>query len=196
MVKSLLNFGNLFNSVDSTIRINSDVEERQHNDIDSAFELFEKERRRGLSESLKKTMVGKIIPRCTKVLSLGSGASVELSADTLENVVTDMVDLGEQEPYGLKGGTLILNFGSVVNEKSEKGNVSQVPKLVKIGKFPLGDGIVSTFELHLTLYPSNHMKHKLDNMIRKLEGKPTKIAISENTTITKKKLYRSPSHMK
>lgn len=195
MVKSLLSFGNLFNSVVSTIRISSDVADGRHNDIDSAFKLFEKERRMGLSESLKKTMIGKIIPRCTKVLCLGSGASVELSAGTLEKVVKDMVDLGEQEPYGLKGGTLILNFGSVLNEKSEKGNDSQVLKLVKIGKFPLGEGIVSTFELHLTLYPSNHMKHKLANMVRKLKGKPTKIPISEKITITKKKLFRSPSHM-
>jgi len=130
------------------------------------------------------------------MLSLGRGSSVEVSEDTLESVVSELVLLGEQEPYGVIGGTLILNYGSILKEKSEKGNESQIPKIVKIGKFPLGLGLASTFELHLTLYPSNHVKHKLVNLIRKLKGEPSKMVVCERFTMSKKKLYRSPSHLK
>jgi len=198
MVRLALSIGNLFNTVDKATDVVDvdDVNGKSFDDIDSAFELFEKERLLHLSNEVKKTMREKIIPRCAKVLSLGSGSSVEVSEDTLNNVVSELVLLGEQEPYGVMGGTLILNYGSILKEKSEKGKESQVPKIVKIGKFPLGLGLASTYELHLTLYPSNHVKHKLVNLIRKLKGEPLKTVICERFTMTKKKLYRSPSHFK
>jgi len=195
----MVSISNLVNPVDKATEVSVDVDDvngKSFDDIDSAFELFEKERLLDLSNEVKKTMRERIIPRCTKVLSLGSGSSVEVSEDTLDNVVSELVLLGEQEPYGVMGGTLILNYGSILKEKSEKGNESQIPKIVKIGKFPLGLGLASTFELHLTLYPSNHVKHKLVNLIRKLKGEPTKMVICERFTMTKKKLYRSPSHFK
>merc|ERR1719228_967927 len=199
MVRLALSISNLFNSVDKATDVSVDADDvngKAFDDIDSAFELFEKERLLDLSNEVKRTMRERIIPRCTKVLNLGSGSSVEVSEDTLDNVVSELVLLGEQEPYGVMGGTLILNYGSILKEKSEKGNESQIPKIVKIGKFPLGLGLASTFELHLTLYPSNHVKHKLVNLIRKLKGEPTKMVICERFTMTKKKLYRSPIHFK
>jgi len=199
MVKLALSISNLVNPVDKATDVSVDVDDvngKSFDDIEIAFELFEKERLLDLSNEVKKTMRERIIPRCTKVLSLGSGSSVEVSEDTLDNVVSELVLLGEQEPYGVMGGTLILNYGSILKEKSEKGNESQIPKIVKLGKFPLGLGLASTFELHLTLYPSNHVKHKLVNLIRKLKGEPTKMVICERFTMTKKKLYRSPSHFK
>lgn len=219
MVKLALSIGNLFNSADksndasvvggganskpyddivyhSTDVSVVDVGSKPYDDIDSAFELFEKERLIDLSNEVKKTLREKIIPRCTKVLSAGSGSSVEVSEDTLNNVVSELVLLGEQEPYGVMGGTLILNYGSILKEKSEKGKESQIPKIVKIGKFPLGKGIASTFELHLTLYASPHLKHKVANLIRKLKGEQLRIVMCERFTMTKKKLYRSPSPFK
>lgn len=198
MVRLALSIGNLFNSGEKVtdIPVDVDINGKSFDDIDSAFELFEKERLLNLSNVMKKTMRENIIPRCTKVLSLGSGSFVEVSEDTLNNVVSELVLLGEQEPYGVMGGTLILNYGSILKEKSEKGTESQIPKIVKIGKFPLGLGLASTFELHLTLYPSNHVKHKLVNLIRKLKGEPSKMVICERFTMTKKKLYRTPTHFK
>jgi len=199
MVRLALSIGNLFNSGEKVTDVPVDVDHingESFDDIDSAFELFEKERLLNLSNVMKKTMREKIIPRCAKVLSLGSGSFVEVSEDTLNNVVSELVLLGEQEPYGVMGGTLILNYGSILKEKSEKGTESQIPKIVKIGKFPLGLGLASTFELHLTLYPSNHVKHKLVNLIRKLKGEPSKMVICERFTMTKKKLYRTPTHFK
>jgi len=199
MVRLALSIGNLFNSGEKVTDVPVDVDDingKSFDDIDSAFELFEKERLLNLSNVMKKTMREKIIPRCAKVLSLGSGSFVEVSEDTLNNVVSELVLLGEQEPYGVMGGTLILNYGSILKEKSEKGTESQIPKIVKIGKFPLGLGLASTFELHLTLYPSNHVKHKLVNLIRKLKGEPSKMVICERFTMTKKKLYRTPTHFK
>jgi len=218
MVKLALSIGNLFNSVDKSNDVsvvggdaNSKpcdivdhstnvsvvgVDSKPYDNIDSAFELFEKERLLDLSNEVKNILRAKIIPRCTEVLSLGSGSSVEVSEDTLSNVVSELVLLGEQEPYGVMGGTLILNYGSILKEKSDKGKESQIPKIVKIGRFPLRQGLASTFELHLTLYASTHLKDKVANLIRKLKGEPLRIVMCERFTMTKKKLYRSPSHIK
>jgi len=218
MVKLALSIGNLFNSVDKSNDVsvvggdaNSkpydivdhstddsvvDVDSKPYDDIDSAFELFEKERLHDLSNEVKDTLREKVIPRCARVLSVGIGSSVEVSEDTLNNVVSELVHLGEQEPYGVMGGTLILNYGSILKEKSEKGKESQTPKIVRIGKFALGQGLASTFELHLTLYASTHLKHKVANLIRKLKGDQLKIVLCERFTMTKKKLYRAPSHFK
>ena len=115
-----------------------------------------------------------------------------MSCDLLNNLASELVYLGEQEPYGVMGGTLILNFGSIIKERSTKGAEIESPKFIKIGNFPLEENLVSTYELHLTLFPCNKFKHKVENLIRKLRGKPAKIVVCERFSLTKKKLYRTP----
>ena len=164
--------------------------------LDYAFKLLEQERLLKLMKVLKRTILGKVLPLCTKVLGLDNGSLLELPSKTLKNVLVDMVNLGEQEPYGVQGGTLILYFGNAEYIMDNSDNICNSLSFTRMGRFPLNMYITSTFELHLTIYPSTHLKHKLANLVRKLKGKPPKLVVGEKFTLTKKKLYRSPSHIK
>jgi len=175
------------------------VREDTKHALDAAFDLFEKERILDLTKVVKKKMIESVIPCCTKVLDLDSNGSLfEIPSGLLDNLCKDLIHLGEQEPYGVLGGTLILNFGSVVDDDAEikEGNEDHSVKFIKIGRFSLNPDVISTFELHLTMFPSNKVKHKLANLARKLQGKPSKIVVGESYILVKKKLYRSPSHIR
>ena len=190
MVKLSLGLRNIFNSFCKTRDVPANTENTTNDDLDSVFEHLRKERLLRLAEAVNKTICESIIPR--SLVAFGHESFLEMSCDLLNNLVAELVLLGEQEPYGVMGGNLILNFGSVINERSTKGAEIQSPKFVKIGNFSLGEYLVSTFELHLTLFPCTKFKHKVENWIRKLRGKPTKIMVCENFSLTKRKLYRTP----
>jgi len=183
----------LNNSVDT--EVDNFAGDNLNNSLEDAFKLLEQERLISLMQVLRRTIIAKVIPCCTKVLDL-EGSLLELPGDMLKNMLLDMVHLGEQEPYGVKGGTLILKFGNAEPGIESLENPSETLNFTKIGRFPLNPAVTSTFELHLTLYPSTCVKHKLANFIRKLKGKPCKLVVGDKFSLTKKKLYRSPSHVK
>ena len=192
MVKLNLGLRNILNSLGKTRDAPAYTDDTTNDDFDSVFEHPRKERLLRLAEAVKKTILERIIPRSTKFVAFGNESLMEVSSDLLNNLASELVYLGEQEPYGVMGGTLILNFGSIVKERSTKGAEIESPKFIKIGNFPLEEKLVSTYELHLTLFPCNKFKHKVENLIRKLRGKPAKIMVCERFTLTKKKLYRTP----
>ena len=47
----------------------------------------------------------------------------------------------------------------------------------------------STYQLHLTLQPTNQVKFKLANLVRKLQGKAAKLVVDNKFFLVKKKLY-------
>lgn len=168
--------------------------------LDHAFKLLEQERLQKLKKGMKRTIFAKIIPLCNKVLDLDNGSTLELNYDTLDTILVDMINLGEREPYGVLGGTLFVNFGKNEFPSSSENNNSSGLRLTKIGRFPLNTDtrshVTSTFELHLTLYPSTHVKHKMANLMRKMQGKPPLLMVDHNFTLIKKKLYRSSCSIK
>jgi len=175
------------NTKDSTVVGGDDLNQT----LDYAFKLLEQDRLLKLMKVLKRTILTKVLPLCTKVLDFDNGSLLELPSDTLKNILVDMVSFGEQEPYGVMGGTLIVNFSKTeyVMENSDNSNTSL--SFTKMGRFPLNPDITSTFELHLTLYPSNHVKNKVANLKRKFQGKPPVTVVDQKFNLTKEKLYRS-----
>jgi len=159
--------------------------------MENAFKQLAKERSFELMEELKTSFYNRIIPRFIKVLNLDSRSLFELPKSTLLKVLKGMVTLGEQEPYGVKGGTLVVNFGGagmVVGEDDDEE--VDANSLTNVGKFPLNSSVISTFELELILFPSTAFRHKLENLIRKLKGKSSKVVIRDEFILKKKKLYR------
>jgi len=149
--------------------------------IDDAFRLLESER---LATLMTKSL-NQVLTRCSKVLELGNQAKMNLPSHVKKNILDQLVLLAENEPYGVRGGALVVMFSPSPTS----------PNPIKIGRFPLDSSVVSTFELHLTLQPTRQVKQKLANLIRKLQGKATILEVDEKFVLVKKKLYRSSTSM-
>jgi len=152
-------------------------------DQNAVFQFFEEERLRSLLDILTRTIHG-VITRCSKVLELGPDMKMELPKSTLNKILKQLVNLGESEPYGVRGGTLVVMFCS---SSSTHSNLAPV----KIGKFPLDPQTVSTYELHLTIKSTNQLKLKVANILRRIQGKNGRLIVDDDYCLEKKKLYRS-----
>jgi len=116
-------------------------------------------------------------------MELSSEKMLEISTETLSSIASQIVILAEREPYGVRGGTLVVMFGPPLSSPNSKSE--------KIGKFPLDPSVVSTYELHLTLRPIEQVRLKLVNLVRRFQGKKGKVVVDEKFTLEKKKLFRS-----
>jgi len=155
--------------------------------LDELFKDLEVERLAGHTKLLTRKLK-QVLDRCSKVLDQGSNITMSLPTAVMNHILNQMVTLAEQEPYGVKGGTLVVMFSPFLTSPT-------YPTPIKIGRFPLDPFKVSTYELHLTLQVNCAVKVKLANLIRKLQGKAVKLEVSEKFLIEKKKLYRSSTSM-
>ena len=108
-------------------------------------------------------------------------------SDIMKKMLVEMVALGEKEPYGVTGGTLVVNF-----VLETPGNIT---KSTRIGRFPLKPELPSTFELHLTLSPSTQVKHRIANLMEKIQGKPNKLVIVIQTSLAEYELETAQAHI-
>jgi len=150
---------------------------------DLCLQFIEEKRLAALLDLLIRTLKRQVVNRCCKVLELGPEKTLDISTETLSSIASQIVILAEREPYGVRGGTLVVMFGPPLSSPNSKSE--------KIGKFPLDPSVVSTYELHLTLRPIEQIKLKLTNLVRRLQGKKGKVVVDEKFTLEKKKLYRS-----
>jgi len=160
---------------------NDELEELDDQSLENAFEHLEKERLAALMEILTRT-INKVLFRCSKVLELANTTCLDLPKKTLDKILTKIILLAEREPYGVRGGTLVVLF-----------SFSSCQPPLKIGRFQLDPSKVSTYELHLSLQCLDHMKLKLKNLLRKLQGKHQKFVVDDDFSLVKKKLYRASS---
>ena len=147
------------------------------------IQFIEEKRLAALLDLLIRTLKRQVVNRCCKVLELGPEKGLHISTETLSSIASQIVILAEREPYGVRGGTLVVMFGPPLSSPNSKSE--------KIGKFPLDRSVVSTYELHLTLRPIEQIRLKLTNLVRRLQGKKGKVVVDEKFTLEKKKLYRS-----
>jgi len=163
-------------------------ERQQPHQQQDMWETFEKlwleTRLKTLITTLEGTVFKKVLARCRKVLELEGDLIVD--PVTLCAICTKIITMAEQEPYGVRGGTLVVSFSSRPNDKLAP---------LKIGMFPLDKVTVPTFELHLTLQATSsvtdRIKLSLRNLVRKMGGKPTQMVVDPKFDLNKKKLYKS-----
>lgn len=116
--------------------------------------------------------------RAAKSAQLACG-EVLLPADLLPRIARDVLRMAENEPCGLRGCTLYINF------ETEQ-------ECRRIGTVKCDPNTVSTFELFLTLsQDSRSTWHSLLPQFLKNLTKGGTIMISPGFTLEKKKLYRS-----
>ena len=142
--------------------------------------MLELEQKQSLALILEKKFQLNILPVLCQCLCLESKCKLHFPSEILTKILHEMINLGESEPYGVLGGTLILHFGS------------RHTKVDKIDRFPLSDHLTSTFELHLVLQPANSSKMRLvlEKLVDKLKGRPSTKVINQSFSLVKKKLYR------
>jgi len=150
-------------------------------------EVFDQLRRKELQtlgNRLKCTVFKQVIGRCKR--SLGTGKEVIIDASTINAIFSSVVALSESEPYGIRGGSLVVLFAPTPSSKDTP---------LKIGHFPMDPSTVTTFELHLTIQASmavtTRVCQTLTNLVRKIGGKPTQVHIDPKFKLIKKKLYRT-----
>ena len=166
--------------------------------LDLAFKLMEEKRIEELRKMLWKLFTSKVIPFCSKNLRLDAGSVLEFQEDALELIINDMIRLGESEIYGINGGVIVINFGEderhlTVGEMSgyASGEGSDQEGPVRLGQLPICTDYVATYELHLTIIPSTKIMHRVANLFRWIQAKPSVLVIDQKFKLLKKKLYRS-----
>lgn len=116
--------------------------------------------------------------RAAKSAQLACG-EVLLPADLLPRIARDVLHMAENEPCGLRGCTLFINF-----ETDQECR--------RIGTIKCDPNTVSTFELFLTLtQDSRSTWHSILPQFIKNLTKGGTIMISPGFSLEKKKLYRS-----
>ena len=143
--------------------------------LDERQRIINEERIKEVKEMLREMFIETVLPKCARNLNLETGSGIEVSDDCLNNIVDEIVELGDHEVCGVNAGDLIVKYG--INEPEQ------------IGKFRISQNNISTFELHLSLAPANKIKQKIINLVRKLKGKPSVLMIAQKFTLTKKQLF-------
>ena len=157
-------------------------------DLDETFRIMEEERVKQLRRGLRKLFTTRVLPVCAKNLNLDEGSTIEIPDESFDDILDDIIDQGEQEPYGVNGGTLVVNVGTSHDNQDTNTTVIH-GSAVRAGKFIINPDNVSTFELHLTLVPSTNIKHKMANLVRRFQAKPPLLVVDPKFSLTKKKLY-------
>jgi len=145
-------------------------------DSEELFDNLQQDRLDELLRALDNTLWKQVVSRFEKVLEVGQ---VLLTSQTAAKILKELVFQGEREPYGVRGGTLVVLFRD------------RLGKEVKMGRFPLDSYTNSTFEMHLTLVENSNIKVKVSNLLRKVAGLDELVVLDNNFKLEKRKLYRS-----
>lgn len=137
---------------------------------------IQKQRLESLVSILEKAVMKVVMNSTAKVMEVDN---VLMSSTAITTLLKDIVELGESEPYGVRGGTLVVMF------------VDRLGKTHKIGNFALDPTTISTYELHVKLIEDEHVKVKLAALIRRLSGRSQQLIVDSHFQLKKKKLYRS-----
>ena len=131
-------------------------------ELNSAFRNLEEEKLKELRKTLWKFFTTKVVPLCNKNLKADNESTLKFVKGTIKCIISDMIRLGENELCGIDGGIVVINLG---------GDSSDL-KPSRIGVLPINDEFCPTYELHLTLMPSNDMNYKMENMLRRFHAMP------------------------
>jgi len=162
------------------VAVSSYTDQPQSDESESVLEnleqVWEQERLNKLLNALRSTVLKQVLGRMAKILEVGE---VVLSRNTATQILQELVCQGEREPYGVRGGVLVVLFND------------RLGRVHKMGRFPLDSSTTSTYHIHLTLVENRNFKVVLDNLVRKVTGLEPAILLANTFRLEVKKLYRS-----
>ena len=152
-------------------------------ELDIAFKNMEDERLEELRSTLWQFFSTKVVPLCSKNLKADNEAILKFMKGTITCIVNDMLELGENEPCGINGGIIVVNL------RGGSSDVQNDLRPLRLGKLPISHKFFPTYELQLTLIPSNDLKYKMENMLRRFQAMPPLIVIDQKYELVKKQMY-------
>ena len=160
--------------------VKSDIRktEKDIDDIDLVKEMMRRERSANLISDLSKIFKRDILSLCKKTLEMESGSEMLLEDRIMDVIISDIIRLGEKEPYGVHGGVIVVNF------------VRGSEDVKRIGKFAIDSNTIPTFELHLSLSSSTNLLHKMSNLMKRMQARSPLMFVDEKFQLDKVKLYR------
>jgi len=157
-------------------------QDEDEEDFGELLSSLENERHAALFDTLANTVIKQVLFQTRKALELDG--ELEVSPSMLGDIINKILILGKDEPYGVRGGNLVVLFSP--------SPVAVANTQLRVGSFPVDNTKVPTFDLNLVLYPLSNTKTKVSNLMRRLGGLPERVTV-EKYVISKKKLYRSDS---
>merc|ERR1719446_852416 len=89
----------------------------------------------------------------------------------------EAVRLGESEPYGVRGGVIIITFTNGEGQRR------------RLGRIPLDQDTMETYELEVEVFESREAGVWLGNALRKVWGQAKVTTLDTKFQLTKRKLY-------
>lgn len=148
----------------------------ENDDFQQYRRQMQNERLESLVNTLEMVVMKVVLNAAAKVMEVDN---VIMSSTTIITLLKDIVVMGESEPYGVRGGTLVVMF------------VDRFGQSHKIGNFDLDPTTISTYELHVQLTEDKNVKAKVAALIRRLAGRSKQLMVDTHFQLWKKKLYRS-----
>lgn len=147
---------------------NNDMEQRKR-DLVAA-------RLAGLVAELADTVMGEMRRLVAKAADT---SEVDFSPASAEVLMREAVRLGELEPYGVRGGVVVITFTNWEGETR------------RLGRIPLDQDTIETYELEIEVFESRETATWLGNAFRKVWGQAQVTSMDTKFQLTKRKLYGS-----
>lgn len=150
-----------------------------NNNQHSIMEVVMQERLNTLMAALSVTVMKEV----KTLVKRATGAEEVVLPNNTNDILREAIELGEQEPYGVRGGALVVTFTDADGQKMDVGRVPLDPC----------PGTVQTYELELDLFQNNNIKMWVLNIGRRIRGRAVHVVIDNHFHLSKTKLYRSSS---
>jgi len=154
---------------------NVPVSEKYNNhDMEQVKRNLLEERLAGLVAELADTVMDEL----RRLVAEATEASqVEFSQSSAEVLMREAVRLGESEPYGVRGGVIIITFTNGEGQRR------------RLGRIPLDQDTMETYELEVEVFESREAGVWLGNALRKVWGQAKVTTLDTKFQLTKRKLY-------
>jgi len=129
--------------------------------------------------------------RCSSYFCQPTEFTQRLLRATLSDAVHQILHLSEEEPYGVRGATIIVAIKHADNDDGKNGDANG--GVHTVGNIAVDKDTVSTFKLILVLEEQKRLGVSIKNWMQLLTGSRPDHVIGPRFTLRKEKLYRSES---
>lgn len=152
------------------------ISEKANHDMEQVKRNLLEERLAQLVAELADTVMDEL----RRLVAEATEASqVEFSQSSAEVLMKEVVRLGESEPYGVRGGVVVITFTNWEGQTR------------RLGRIRLDEDTIETYELEVEVFESKEAAVRLGNALRRVWGQAKVTTMDTKFQLTKRKLYGS-----